>query len=581
MTVVVGGEALKPVHVSTLRDRAPAVRIFNEYGPTETTVGATGGYVEADDLHIGRPYPNTCVYVLDGALQPCPIGLIGELYIAGVGLARGYWQRPDVTAERFVANPFSAAPGERMYRSGDRASWREDGTLLFHGRTDQQVKIRGVRVEPGEIEAALLRVAGVAQAAVVVDADVSGDARLVAYLVPQLDASDALVALDVRHVRENVALQLPEALVPSAFVVLESLPLTINGKLDRAALPAPTSVGLVAGYAAPSTPEELVLCELVSGLLGLERVGLADHFFHLGGHSLMATRLVTQIRERLGRELPLRRIFDTPILGELSRAIEAMAPADDSFPLVADPQGAHESFPLTPVQQAYWLGRQQLVALGDVACHVYVELRFRVLDVGRLEEAWRAAIARHPMLRAVIQADGTQRFVAGVPPFVIPCADYSAAPLAEADEAARTVRDAMSHQVLPTDRWPLFDVRVTRVAAADWRLHLSIDALILDGESITRLIEEIFDSYDGDYRVSVSFGADVSGLRAAHAGAVGEGGRRAGVLGGAGGHLAAGAGASARRRSRAPDGPALWPPPRSARAGRVDGAQGPRGGCRA
>ena len=419
--------------------------------------------MSGDDIHIGRPYANTRVYVLDADLQPCPMGVVGELYIAGVGLARGYWNRPALTAERFIANPFAVDPGERLYRTGDLASWREDGNLLFHGRADQQVKIRGFRIEPGEIEAALLREPQIAQAAVIAREDTAGDKRLVAYLVAGKDEQGQPTAIDLRELRQHLAARLPEYMVPAAFVVLEALPLTPNGKLDRRALPAPDGSGLAAGYVAPSTPEEILLCELVAELLGLERVGLADNFFHLGGHSLLATRLAAQIRSRLDRELPIRTIFDSPVLGDLARALRDLSQPAVETPLVADRAAAHDSFPLTPVQEAYWLGRQSLVELGEVACHAYVEFRLPSLDLERLAWAWRAVIDRHPMLRAVIEPNGTQRILSEVPPLTIAFADYSKASRDDAEAATRAVREAMSHQVLPCDRWPLFEIRVTRV----------------------------------------------------------------------------------------------------------------------
>ncbi len=493
---IVGGEALTPAHVRTLRAHAPALRIFNEYGPTETTIGAIAGTIDGDDIHIGAPYANTRVYVLDADLQPCPAGVVGELYIAGAGLARGYRNRPGLTAERFVANPFAITPGERLYRTGDRAAWRTDGKLDFHGRTDFQLKLRGFRIEPGEIEAALTRAPAIAQAAVIARTDGAGDPRLVAYLVPRQPAPQQPDALDLQALRQHLATQLPDYMIPAAFVVLAALPLTPNGKLDRAALPAPEGSGLATDYVAPTTPEETLLCDLVADLLGLDRVGLADNFFHLGGHSLLATRLAARVRARLGRELPIRTIFESPVLGDLARALAALGePAGAAPPLQADPAAAHAPFPLTPVQEAYWLGRQRLVDLGEVACHVYAELRLHTLDLERLTRAWRAVIDRHPMLRAVIGPDGTQHILAAVPPFNIAFADHSDTPAAAAEAAARAVRETMSHQVLPCDRWPLFEVRVTRVAAADWRLHLSLDALILDGESNNRLLQEVFDLY--------------------------------------------------------------------------------------
>src|SRR5690606_14054004 len=319
-SAIVGGEALRCAQVRSLQARCPGIRIINEYGPTETTIGVVAGDVDADAVDIGTPYPNTRVYVLDAFLQPCPVGAIGELYIAGAGLARGYLNRPALSAERFVANPF--AHGERMYRSGDLASWRPDGRLCFHGRADDQVKIRGYRIEPGEIEAALAAHPDVAQAAVVARDDDPGEVRLAAYVVARAGA-----CLDAQALRTHLQGRLPDYMVPSAYVALPALPLSANGKLDRKALPAPQAPGLSAGYVAPSSPEQIVLCELVAELLGLERVGPADHFFHLGGHSLLATRLAAQVRARLGRELPIRSVFEHPVIAELARALAALEPA--------------------------------------------------------------------------------------------------------------------------------------------------------------------------------------------------------------------------------------------------------------
>ncbi|MEV8633630.1 amino acid adenylation domain-containing protein [Streptosporangium sp. NPDC051023] len=358
-------EALQGLRIVIGGDRLPrglaecGAHVVNAYGPTETTVYSTfasistGGGGRPGEPPIGRPIANTQIYILDARLQPVPAGTPGELYIAGAGVARGYLNRPGLTAERFIADPFGPG-GTRMYRTGDLARWASDGQLEFLGRTDHQVKIRGFRIEPGEIEAALTDDPGIAQAVVLAREDENGSEglRLVGYVVRAAGDGQERPAPDLAGVRARLAGRLPEYMVPSTLVVLDALPLTTNGKIDRVALPTPSRVAALPGTPVPPrsrTARAEVLSEIFAEVLGLPAVGADDGFFELGGHSMLAVRLVSRIKAVLGIEVGVRVIFDCPTVTLLEQRLTQGGPAGDLGTVLAyRPEGERAPIFLVP-----------------------------------------------------------------------------------------------------------------------------------------------------------------------------------------------------------------------------------------
>ncbi|GAA3169214.1 MULTISPECIES: amino acid adenylation domain-containing protein [Streptomyces] len=390
--IICSGEALPAQTQRELFATLAATELHNLYGPTEAAVDATSWQCRRDDagstVPIGRPLANVSAYVLDGALRPVPPGVVGELYLSGVQLARGYTGRPALTAERFVACPFAA--GERMYRTGDLVRWRAGGELEFVGRADSQVKIRGVRVEPGEIEAVLAGHPEVAQAAVVLREDRPGDPRLVAYAVTRSRARTD------QELRRYLADRLPDAMVPAAVVLLDTMPTTVNGKLDRAALPEPDrSVHTVRE---PRSPREEILCALFAEALGMPRVGIDDHFFDLGGHSLLALRLLARIRSVLGEGFEIRDLFAAPTVAGLARLTGAARPA-----LTA--RAGAEPVPLSFAQRRLWFLNRMESGTGTYNVPVAVRLTGTV-DRDALARALADVAERHESLRTVFPEDG-------------------------------------------------------------------------------------------------------------------------------------------------------------------------------
>ncbi|PYI95249.1 MAG: non-ribosomal peptide synthetase [Verrucomicrobia bacterium] len=319
LKVLCGGEACSRELATQLLRRSGSV--WNMYGPTETTIWSAVHKITSenqDPIVIGRPIANTQIYILDRALNPVPVGVSGELHIGGVGLARGYLHRAELTAEKFVADPFAKEIRAQLYKTGDLARYRADGVIEYLGRIDHQVKIRGFRIELGEIEAVLAEHHGVSESVVLAREDAPGHKRLVAYVVAEKQAAPMVTEL-----RNWVKGRLPEYMVPAALVMLQAIPVTQNGKVDRRALPVPDSVRpeLEQGYLAPRTPEEEILARIWAEVLKLERVGVHDNFFELGGHSLLATQVISRIGETLQVDLPLMKVFEFPVLVDLAQQI--------------------------------------------------------------------------------------------------------------------------------------------------------------------------------------------------------------------------------------------------------------------
>ena len=425
--LLAGGDVLSPAHVRRVLGELPGCTLINGYGPTENTTFTccrrlTDPSEVGASVPIGRAIANTRVYLLDRNLQPVPVGVPGELYAGGDGLARGYLHRPELTAERFVPDPFGAEagePGGRLYRTGDLARRRLYGDIEFLGRTDQQVKIRGFRVEPGEVEAVLAQHPQVREAVVVARDE---PRRLIAYVTGDAAAKEA----GAEELRPWLRERLPDYLVPAAFVRLTAFPLTPNGKVDRQALPAPEQPAGEA-HLAPRTPVEEILAGLWADLLELEQVGADGHFFELGGHSLLATQVMSRLRGAFGVEMPLRDLFEAPVLRDFATRVEEVRRSGVSPlapPLVSVPREG--PLPLSFAQQRLWFIDQ--LEPGSPLYNMPVALRVEgPLDAAVLALSLGEIVRRHEVLRTVFtEHDGAPvQVIQPAAPFALPLVDLS------------------------------------------------------------------------------------------------------------------------------------------------------------
>ena len=475
--VVCGGEQLTGEVAAALAGRLP-VPVHNVYGPTEATIDVTA-YTQPwqargpGRLPIGRPAANTRVYVLDGQLGLVPAGVAGELFVGGAGLARGYLGRPALTAERFVADRFGGGGG-RLYRTGDRARWRRDGQLEYLGRADQQVKVRGFRVELEEIEAALRDHPGVGDAVAAVREDAGGDQRLAAWLVPAGPAG--IPAAD--ELRAFLGGRLPGFMIPAVFTELAALPLTPNGKIDRAALPAPDATRPeVGGYLAPRGAVEELLAGIWAQVLGLDRAGAQDDFFALGGHSLLATRVISRVREVFGTEVPVAALFDHPTVAGLAAVIAGTGAGPAAPPVVPVPRDGR--LPLSFAQQRLWFLAQ--LEPGSAEYNVPVPVGMRGVDVAALGAALAAVTRRHEVLRTRLVAgpDGVPYQVIDPPgPFPLPVADVSGS--ADPRRAAEALVTTDMQAPFDLAAGPVIRACLARLAAGEHVLVLSLHHVVSD-----------------------------------------------------------------------------------------------------
>ena len=496
--VATGGEAMSLRHVRRAQELLPHLRITNCYGPTETSVIATRYVVpnplpdEVNTIPIGTPIGNTTVHVLDARMRPMPIGVPGELYVGGPGVALGYLGRPDLTAQSFVADPFAdPLPGEegaRLYRTGDLVRRRADGNVEFLGRNDDQVKIRGHRIELGEIEAILGTDARVRQVLAMAIADDGGQKRIVAYVVPETGASVTPASLEA-ELRDKC----PEYMVPSAFVILDTMPLTAGGKVDRRALPEPDAASVVTSeeHIAPRNETEGILAAQWAQVLKVERVGVHDDFFRLGGHSLMATILIARIRKLFGVDLPLESFFRASTLGELAKVVDAAragAPGSALPPLERheDPDGRH---PLSLNQKGLWYVQRLTPDNPFYNVPVTIEMRGR-LDASALEKSLGEIVRRHESLRTVFRIDDRGPYQQ-----ILPAGEFtlSETTVVGIDLDAATVEHAaaLACKKIDLEQGPVFRALLIRRSETDAVLAISVHHLVFDGWSMDVFLDEL------------------------------------------------------------------------------------------
>ncbi|MBW4594951.1 MAG: amino acid adenylation domain-containing protein [Brasilonema angustatum HA4187-MV1] len=497
-TILIGGDKLHRYPSSLL-----PFQIVNNYGPTENTVVTTSGIVVSSGQKnnisppIGRPIANTQIYILDKYLQPVPVGVLGELHIGGAGLALGYLNRSELTQEKFIPNPFSADPDSRLYKTGDLARYLPDGNIEYLGRIDNQVKIRGLRIELGEIEAVLSQYPDVQASCVIAREETPGEKRLVAYVVvphPQVTPT-------ITELRQFLKGKLPEYMVPNTFVILESLPLTPNGKVDRRALPAPEfDSTLQETFVAPRTPTEEMLAQIWAQVLKVEQVGIHDNFFELGGHSLLATQVISRSQEAFGTSLPLRYIFESPTIAQLSEAILAQLQTNSGLvvPAIA-PVSRDTDIPLSWAQERLWFVNQLEGESGAYTIDFTVRLVGN-LNIKALEQAFGEIVQRHEVLRTRFEIKDNKpiqaiasllRGAQNAPSMTITLPVVDLQNLPDPWKQVEALATAEACKPFDLANGPVLRVKLWQVATQEYVLLFAIHHIAADGWSMGVLIGEL------------------------------------------------------------------------------------------
>jgi amino acid adenylation domain-containing protein/FkbH-like protein len=495
--VNLAGEPLITPLVNQIYGETHVEKVYDLYGPSETTTYSTFTLRKADaPATIGRPLANEQIYLLDKNLRPVPMGVPGEMYIGGAGVAREYLNRPELTAEKFIQNPLIGRadlpvclPG-RLYKTGDLARWRADGNLEFLGRIDHQVKIRGFRIELGEIESVLRKHPALRESVVIVREDRPGDKRLAAYIVRKPEAQVSADELR-RFAREA----LPEYMVPPAFVFLDALPLTPNGKVDRKALPIPELERPDTGveFAEPGSLVEEQLAAIWREVLGLERVSARDNFFELGGHSLLAIQVISRVREKLKVELPLFSLFDAPTIQQLARGLDSGEWTQNQLPLLPMQSAPRDGrLPLSSVQERLWFLDQ--VSPGSHAYNVPVALRVKgPLDTFALQRALGEVVRRHEALRTTFANESGElvQVIAPSLPLEIEVTNLESVPVEERRAQAEAWLNKEAQQPFDLARGPLIRMKLARLGVADHVLSVVMHHSISDGWSLTIFFQEL------------------------------------------------------------------------------------------